>query len=90
MTTQETTHSTPALHYQVSEVEHTIVAQRRTGEVLNVAVQHFDDVHQLHLAVFTGDPDFPTCLQEIEITFEECRLLRTMLNRLEITEILSH
>ena len=75
--------------YMASSIEHTIVSQRRNGEVLNLAVQHYDQTNQVHLAVFDGDPDSPEVKQEVELSFEEVlRLLKPLLSRPEIVAIL--
>jgi hypothetical protein len=43
----------------------------------------------LHLVVFEGNPAFPKIKQEIELSFEEAKLLRDFLNRPEIVAILA-
>jgi hypothetical protein len=59
-------------------VEHSLIFNRRgRNEQVNLCLHHYVDVQQLHLLVLEGDPVFPTIKQEIELSFEEAKLLRT-------------
>jgi hypothetical protein len=53
------------------------------------ALQHFDDVKQLHLAVMDTDFDNIEILEEIELSYAEAKLLKSFLCRPDISEILS-
>jgi hypothetical protein len=71
-------------------VEHSLLFSRRgRGEQVLLCIHHYDDVQQLHLVVFEGNPAFPKITQEIELSFEEARLLRDFLNRPEIIAIVA-
>jgi hypothetical protein len=79
---------TPALTYMSTSIENTLILNRGNNEVLNLAVQHYDTTRQLHLVVFNGDPDFPEIKQEVELSFDEVKLLRALLDRPEVSAIL--
>jgi hypothetical protein len=69
-------------------VEHSLMFNRRgSNEQVLLCIHHYDNVRQLHLVVFEGNPAFPTIKQEIELSFEEAKLLRDFLNRPEIVAI---
>ena len=71
-------------------VEHSLLFNRRgRDEQVDLCIHHYDDVQQLHLVVFEGNPAFPAIKQEIELSFEEARLLRDFLNRPEIVALLA-
>ena len=71
-------------------VQHSLLFNRRgCNEQVILCIHHYDDVQQLHLVVFEGNPAFPKINQEIELSFEEAKLLRDFLNRPEIVAILA-
>jgi hypothetical protein len=71
-------------------VEHSLMFNRRgRNEQVNLCIHHYDDIQQLHLVVFEGNPAFPEIKQEIELSFEEAKLLRDFLKRPEIVAILA-
>ena len=77
-----------AFHYLESPVEHTIVFNR-PGEEVNLAVQHFDGNYEVHLVTFNMECGEPTTIhEEINLSYQEARLLRDLLNRPEVTEYL--
>ena len=70
-------------------VQHSLLFNRRgSDEQVLLCMYHYDDVQQLHLVVFEGDPAFPNITQEIKLSYEEAKLLRDFLNRPEIVAIL--
>jgi hypothetical protein len=71
-------------------VEHSLMFNRRgCHEQVVLCIHHYDNIRQLHLVVLEGDPAFPQIKQEIELSFEEAKLLRDFLNRPEIETILA-
>ncbi len=73
-----------------SPVEHSLLFNRRgCDEQVLLCIHHYDNIRQLHLVVFEGNPSFPQIKQEIELSFEEAKLLRDFLNRPEIVTILA-
>ena len=71
-------------------VEHSLMFDRRgSNEKVILCIHHYDDVRQLHLVVFEGNPAFPKIKQEIGLSFEEAKLLRDFLNRPEIVAIVA-
>ena len=71
-------------------VQHSLLFNRRgCDEQVLLCIYHYDDVQQLHLVVFEGDPAFPKIKQEIKLSYEEAKLLRDFLNRPEIVEIVA-
>lgn len=79
-----------AIEYTVNKFEHTLVFNRRNGQEVNLAVQHFQDNHEVHLVVFNTDHGEPTTIHEqVNLSYQECKLLRDLLNRSEIIAILN-
>jgi hypothetical protein len=79
-----------AIRSMTTPVEHSLIFNRpRRNEQVDLCIHHYDDIQQLHLVVFEGNPAFPTIKQEIELSFEEAKLLRDFLNRPEIVAILA-
>ena len=79
-----------AIRSMVTPVEHSLLFNRRgCDEQVLLCIHHYDDVQQLHLVVFEGNPAFPKIKQEIELSFEEAQLLRDFLNRPEIVALLA-
>jgi hypothetical protein len=77
-----------AIRSMATPVEHSLMFNRRGGNVqVLLCIHHYDDIRQLHLVVFEGNPAFPQINQEIELSFEEAKLLRDFLNRPEIVAI---
>jgi hypothetical protein len=71
-------------------VQHSVLFNRRgSAEQVLLCIYHYDDIRQLHLVVFEGDPAFPTITQEIKLSYEEAKLLRDFLNRPEIVAIVN-
>ena len=71
-------------------VQHSLLFNRRgSDEQVLLCMYHYDDVQQLHLVVFEGDPAFPKITQEIKLSYEEAKLLRDFLNRPEIVAIVA-
>jgi hypothetical protein len=79
-----------AIRSMATPVEHSLLFNRRgRDEQVLLCIHHYDDIQQLHLVVFEGNPAFPKIKQEIELSFEEAKLLRDFLNRPEIVAILA-
>jgi hypothetical protein len=79
-----------AIRSMVTPVEHSLLFNRRgCDEQVLLCIHHYDDIQQLHLVVFEGNPAFPKIKQEIELSFEEAELLRDFLNRSEIVALLA-
>jgi hypothetical protein len=79
-----------AIRSMATPVEHSLIFHRRgRNEQVNLCIHHYDDIQQLHLVVFEGDPAFPKIKQEIELSFEEAKLLKSLLDRPEIVAILT-
>jgi hypothetical protein len=79
-----------ALRSMATPVEHSLIFNRRErNEQVNLCIHHYDDIQQLHLVVFEGNLAFPEIKQEIELSFEEAKLLRDFLNRPGIVAILT-
>src|SRR6266568_1985551 len=77
-----------AFHYKESPVEHTIVFNR-PGEEVNLSVQHFEDTHEVHLITFNMECGEPTTIhEEINLSYAEARMLKSLLNRPEVSEYL--
>ena len=73
-----------------NSVEHSLMFNRRgSNDQVLLCIHHYDEVRQLRLVVFEGNPAFPTIKQEIELSFEEAKLLRDFLNRPEIVAIVA-
>jgi hypothetical protein len=54
----ETEGRVPATEYMATFVENTLTFHRSDGHEVGFAVQHFDGVNQLHLAVMDGCVSF--------------------------------
>ena len=79
-----------AIRSMATPVEHSLLFNRRgCDEQVLLCIHHYDDIRQLHLVVFEGNPAFPQFKQEIELSFEEAGLLRDFLNRPEIVAIVA-
>jgi hypothetical protein len=79
-----------AIRSMATPVEHSLLFNRRgRNEQVDLCIHHYDNIQQLHLVVFEGNPAFPAIKQEIELSFEEAKLLRDFLNRPEIVAILA-
>jgi hypothetical protein len=79
-----------ALRSMATPVEHSLIFNRRErNEQVNLCIHHYDDIQQLHLVVFEGNLTLPEIKQEIELSFEEAKLLRDFLKRPEIVAILT-
>ena len=79
----------PATDYMATPIENTLSFHRSDGHKVGYALQHFDDVRQLHLVVLDPDPDLCEIKQEIELSYAEARMLKSFLCRPDISEILS-
>ncbi len=78
-----------AIRSMATPVEHSLLFNRGgCDEQVLLCIHHYNDIRQLHLVVFEGNPAFPKIKQEIELSFEEAKLLRDFLNRSEIVAIL--
>jgi hypothetical protein len=79
-----------AIKSMANSVEHSLMFNRRgCNEQVVLCIHHYDNVQQLHLVVFEGDPAFPKIKQEIELSYEEAKLLRDFLSRPEIVAIVA-
>ena len=79
-----------AIRSMATPVQHAVLFNRRgCDEQVLLCIHHYDNIRQLHLVVFEGNPSFPQIKQEIELSFEEAKLLRDFLNRPEIVAIVS-
>ena len=79
-----------AIRSMATPVEHSLLFNRRgCDEQVLLCIHHYDDIQQLHLVVFEGNPAFPQIKQEIELSFEEAKLLHDFLNRPEIVAIVA-
>jgi hypothetical protein len=78
---------TPAIEYMNTPIENTLILNRG-NESLQMAVQHFDDVKCLHLVVLDSDLDLCLVKQEIELSYEEAKILRALLTSPEVSAIL--
>ena len=54
-----------------------------------LCLYHYDDVQQVHLVVFEGEPALPNITQEMKLSYEEARLWRDFLNRPEFVAIVA-
>jgi hypothetical protein len=81
------TEHTPAMEYKASEVEHTLIFTRPSGDSVGLCCQHFNGRNQLHICIM-GDLDAMEVKSEIELSYQEAKLLRALLNRREVSLIL--
>ena len=81
--------SMSAVEYTVNKFEHTLVFNRRNGQEVNMSVSHFQDHYEVTLAVFNTEQGELTMIHEqVNLSYQECKLLRDLLNRREISAIL--
>jgi hypothetical protein len=82
------TDRTPAIEYIVNPVEHTLAFTRANAskELVNLCVGTED----VTLMVFNTEDGDPVSVREaIHLSFEECRILKALLSRPEITALLN-
>ncbi len=78
----ETEHRIPAFSIMSTPIENTLIFTRRSGEMVNFAVDHED----VTLMMFNTEEN-PE--EEIHLSFAEARLLKAFFCQPEITEMLS-
>ena len=78
-----------AFHYKESPVEHTIIFNRPGSYEVDLSIQHFEDIREVHLVVFNTECGEPTTIhEEINLSYAEARMLKNLLNRPEVSEYL--
>jgi hypothetical protein len=82
----------PAIKYQVSEVEHTLIYTRRNSQEVNFCASHIPGHEQEFTLTIFDTEDGEVLIDKYEqtrLSLEEAKFLRNFLNRSEISAILS-